>query len=142
MFDAQVRQNKIPVIRRSLPALLSKALRKAAFEVERLAKEGAPVDTGALRASIYVALSGESDYAEASADAEARMQQKKGGAVLPEIKPGEDLTAIVAVAAAHGIYIEHGTERQAARPFLQPALDKVGPAFQDAVRQVFEKAAE
>jgi len=46
------------------------------------------------------------------------------------------LTAVVAVHAPYGLYLEMGTRRMAARPFLKPAVDKVKPAFREAMRQV------
>ncbi len=43
----------------------------------------------------------------------------------------------VAVGAEYGAYLELGTARMAARPYLGPAADKVKPAFERALGQVF-----
>ena len=145
-MNASVTNNNIPAIISALPNVLSAVLRKSAFDVERAAKDAAPVDTGALRASIYVSISGDSDYAEKSAEAQSLMagktdKERKEVGILPEVKSDDELTAVVAVAAAHGAYVEYGTARKGARPFLNPAMDHVRSSFLAAVRQAIEKAA-
>lgn len=44
--------------------------------------------------------------------------------------------AIVSVGAEYGLYLELGTRRMAARPFLRPAVDAVRDAFVQAMRKV------
>lgn len=41
----------------------------------------------------------------------------------------------VNVGADYGIYNEYGTVHMAARPFLRPAIEKVTPTFQAALRR-------
>lgn len=43
-----------------------------------------------------------------------------------------DLRAEVIVGAEYGLYIEYGTSRMAAQPFLNPAVEFVRPAFEAA----------
>lgn len=40
----------------------------------------------------------------------------------------------VVVGADYGLYVEYGTYRMAARPFLRPALDTVRPVFLAAMK--------
>lgn len=47
-----------------------------------------------------------------------------------------DLHWRVTVGADYGIYVEHGTSRMAAQPYMRPAIDAVRPAFIAAMRQV------
>lgn len=42
----------------------------------------------------------------------------------------------VAVGAEYGVYLEMGTRRQAPRPFLGPAVEKVWPEFVKALEQI------
>lgn len=69
-------------------------LLKAAIRVERMAKRLCPVDTGRLRASITHAL--ESD--------------------------AQGVLAIVGTDVHYAPYVEFGTSRMAAQPYLRPAL--------------------
>jgi len=47
-----------------------------------------------------------------------------------------EFTAVVAVHARYGLYLEMGTVHMAARPFLRPAVDKWKPSFLAAMRQI------
>jgi HK97 gp10 family phage protein len=67
-----------------------------AFEVEARAKEFCPVDTGALRASIFT-----------------------------EILQGGDVVARVGPSMEYGPYVELGTSRMGAQPYLMPALQTI-----------------
>lgn len=115
--------------------LLSAVVRKAAFDVEREAKQNAPVDTGALKASIYVSTKGKSDYAKASADAKAIQPKAE---IFPEEKAQEELEAIIGVGVDYGEAVEHGTTRQRAQPYMTPAVEKIRPQFEKAVEKVLE----
>jgi hypothetical protein len=46
----------------------------------------------------------------------------------------------VVVGAAHGIYLELGTEHIAARPFVTPALEHLAPLFVTRVEQILSDA--
>lgn len=97
---------------------LDAAVRATAFAVEGSAKQGAPVDTGALRASIYTVTSQGSGGGKAAAVASARRPDQafdSGG----EVKP---LTALVVVGAQYGVHLEYGTVHMPAQPYLYPAL--------------------
>ncbi len=124
-------KSKIPNLTRELRQDLSAVVRKAAFDIEGQAKVAAPVDTGALRASIYVAMRGETDYAQSAAEAQA----KQAGVVLfPANAPGEDLAAHVAVGASYAAPVEFK------RPFLLPAVERVRGPLMAAIKAVLEKA--
>jgi len=89
------------------------ALGAVAFTVERLAKLLAPVDTGALRASIYTAMPGQAN----------QLPPVPGGAKRVAIPtPTEALVAHVGPSVDYGVYQEFGTRFMAAQPFLIPAL--------------------
>jgi len=105
-----IESNKLPGLPAEARRHLSQAVRKAAHDIEARAKTKAPVDTGALKASI------------------------KARAV-------DQLTSEVVVGQSYGLFQEFGTVRMAARPFLRPAVEEVGPAFEAAAGQAIEEAA-
>jgi HK97 gp10 family phage protein len=92
------------------------AVRKTALDVERDAKAMAPVDTGNLKGSI-----GHSD--------------------LRTVGQSGALEATVGPTAAYGVHLEFGTSRTAPQPFMGPALDRQTPAFEQAMAQLAERAA-
>lgn len=82
-------------------------LRKSAFDVERLGKQNAPVDTGHLRSSISTDFAGDG----------------RGGSMSAEIGP----------TAMYGAFLEFGTSRMSPRPYMNPAADVVEPQFNAAM---------
>ncbi len=102
----RIEYNHLPQISAQMEDRASQVVRKAAFEVEKRAKEVVPVDSGTLKGSI---------------------QTKADG-----------LQATVGVGAEYGIYVEMGTYKMAAQPFMTPAAEAVRPAFYEAMRQILE----
>jgi HK97 gp10 family phage protein len=49
-----------------------------------------------------------------------------------------DLNADVRVGAEYGIYVEYGTRKMSARPFLRPAAEKVKDEFVEACKQAMQ----
>lgn len=47
----------------------------------------------------------------------------------------------VAVGAEYGLYVEMGTLRTPAKPFLIPAAEAVAPAFEQAIEAIFQGPA-
>lgn len=109
---------------KAIAALLGTAADAAvlatARDIVQDAQGVAPVKTGCLRASIYIQADGEDTYAEASADAASRNPKAK---ILPELDGRQPREAFVGVAAGHGEFLELGTPKMAAQPFLTPAAD-------------------
>ncbi len=112
----------------ALPDILSKVVRKAAFDIQSDAQSLAPRDTGFLANSIYVKTSKESTYSQ------VEQPTKKDASLLEEVEtPPDDQTAYVAVGSNYGIYVEYGTVHQPAQPYLTPAVE--------AGQEALEKAA-
>lgn len=84
----------------------AEAVRAAGFEAQRIARQLAPVDTGVLRASISV-----------------------GHPSGRDTRPG-DLAVQVGPTAEYGAFVEFGTTRAGAQPYMTPAAERVGPAFE------------
>lgn len=112
-------------ILRNLPGNRDQLVRRIAFEVEARAKQKAPVDTGALRASIYTRTSKGSE-------------QAPGTQELPAPEKG---VAHVGPSVEYGIYQELGTSDMAPQPYLGPAVAEVR-ANLERFRGDFERLAE
>ena len=111
-------------ILRNLGGNRDRVVRRIAFEVEARAKQKAPVDTGALRASIYTRTSNE---------------QAPGPHPIPA--PTEPGVAHVGPSVEYGVYQELGTSRMAAQPYLGPAVAEVRAnleRFRDEFRDLAE----
>lgn len=123
--------NHFPELADALGEVLSQVVRKTAFDMASHASNAAPVDTGFLANSIYVATWDTSTYAD-----------KTGISLdlLPEVAiPADEYTAFVAVGANYGIYVEMGTRFMPAQPYFYPAVDAVEPAFEAALAAVEKK---
>lgn len=85
---------------------LALVVRKAAFDVERIAKTLAPVDTGFLKNSIHTEI----------------------------VANNWRVYAADVIADAHYAgFVEYGTSRMAPQPYMGPALDRVAPGFEAAL---------
>jgi HK97 gp10 family phage protein len=115
IMSVTVNTTRLNNIIRNVDGDMADVVATIAFAVERVAKTMAPVETGALKASIYAKL-------------------KKGGhqptqfdgvvyVDLPE--PESELEAIVGPTVEYGIYLELGTSRQSAQPYLTPAVEQI-----------------
>lgn len=118
----------------AMPALIHRAIReavaKAAYDVQAHAADNAPVETGYLKSSVYVVLYDKSTYGEG-------FQESGTSAPLPEVDhPANDMTAFVAVAAEYGLFVELGTSKAPAQPYLVPALELVAPQFKAALSRL------
>jgi HK97 gp10 family phage protein len=87
----------------------SLVVRKAAFDVERYAKQNAAVDTGFMRSSIHTVI-------------QTNNWRTYGAEVIAE--------------AAYSYFVEAGTSRMAPQPFMGPALDRVEPGFVAALEAI------
>lgn len=87
----------------------------AAFEVERMAKQMAPIDTGALRNSIYTATRSDN----------RAPNPLHGESVSPIPSPSGNIFAVVGAGVDYAIFVELGTHRMADQPFLSPSVEYV-----------------
>jgi HK97 gp10 family phage protein len=102
-------------------------VRKIAFEVEAQAKINAPVDTSAMRNSIYTVTPQQDGYGAASG---AALSANPKAATAQHPKPAQGV-AHVGPCVDYAEYVELGTSRMAAQPFLVPAVEQVGNAYND-----------
>lgn len=82
------------------------AVRKATFDIQRIAQSMVPVRTGNLKNSIGVEFE------------------------------NDGFTSLVGPTANYGAYVEYGTSKMAARPYMNPAAARVEPGFLKAMSQI------
>ncbi len=114
--------NRFPQMATGLHEALALAVKKVAFDVEAQAKTHAAVDTGFMKNSVYTVTVDSSDYSADGIDA------------LPQVDaPPDDHTAYVGVGANYAVYVETGTSRMAAQPFMAPAAAHVEQGMAQAI---------
>lgn len=99
-----------------------KVVKSVAFQIEALAKIKAPVDTGALRNSIYVSLKTHN------------VPPTEATEVLPT--PTDNVSAYVGPSVEYAIYQELGTGEMEAQPFLIPALREIERQLEEHFREL------
>jgi len=130
---------------KQLPGAIDDNIRAIAFTIEGRAKMNSPIDTGALRASIYTqTLNGQyQDNRKVSfAQIESKATALNRDAELEQLPETKKLEVIVGPSVNYAIDVELGTSRRAATPFLTPAVRSVendmarhmGQAIQDALK--------
>lgn len=89
-------------------AATNRELDLSSKRIERTAKTKAPVDTGALKNTIFSAKAG-------------------------------NLTYKVTAPQHYAVFVENGTRRMRAQPFLRPALDAERPKLISNLRKLYER---
>lgn len=117
---------RLDAILKHLDANIANAVAKAGFAVEAEAKLAAPVDTGALRASIYTSLHNGGRGTQAMSEARALRPDAVTGA-LPTPRNGN--TAYVGPSVSYGQEVELGSSSRPGTPYLQPAVRAVEAQF-------------
>lgn len=110
--------------------VVQNALLAGAYIIEGYAKVNAVYDTGFMRNSIYAKNRRTSNYAKRVAEARA---VNKDGPIMGESDTPSEQSAIVAVAAEYGAYVEYGTSRMGAQPYMRPAVDQHIPEITEAI---------
>ena len=105
-FRIRLVENRIPQLKGKARERARLAVRKAAFDINAHAKAVVPVDTGKLKGSIQMEILDEGDR------------------------------ALVGACAHYAPYVEFGTYKMAAKPYLTPAVERVRPSFEAAMRRL------
>lgn len=107
-----------------MPEKVDAAVRGTAFQVQALAAVNSPRDTGANASSIYTKTS-------------QGASGKPGdlGDILPEVKLCE---AVVGPSMSYSAFLEYGTSRMAARPYLLPAAEQAPALFAANIKAVMK----
>lgn len=104
-----IKFNRFPEIAAAMPEKTKAVVAKTAFDVEAHAKNVVPVDTGALKNSISTEFE------------------------------NDGLTAIIAPHMEYAAFVEYGTRRMSAQPYMTPAAEAVRPAFIGAMKQMLQE---
>lgn len=121
--------------------VLERTLKKAAAPVAATARNNAPVDTGALKASIVIEVkrtnAGKVAFAEALRSGATRTEAGRAARSANRAAAGQGASAMVRVRAKapHAIFAEYGTVKSPAHPFLGPALQSNRTGVFATVRQ-------
>lgn len=129
----------------ALPRLMrersKRAVDETATQIQINARQIAPRDTGSLSESIYVNNGESSDYSTRTAAARAVNKQVR---ILEEIRPDfvislgggdPEYSAVVGVAAEHGLPVEFGTRFMDPQPYMTPAVEPQRDQFIDRMKQ-------
>jgi HK97 gp10 family phage protein len=115
--------NGLPAVAALIESSVDDMVVQACWDIAAAAQGFAPEDTGFLKSSIYTSTKDGSNYGQG-------ITQPPGDAYqLEEVDKPPAHTGYVAVAANYGIYVEFGTRKAGAQPYLIPAVEKVRPSF-------------
>lgn len=115
-----------------------KALTMCGMVIERAAKQLAPADTGLLRNSITWALAGKKPAAKSYKANKPKNGVIQTGEYSGTAPDDDELSVYVGTNVEYAPYVELGTSKQEAQPFLKPAAAD----SKNALKQCFEKAFE
>lgn len=132
-LDIQIQLGDLGPLQAALRARAAELVAKAAFDIEAVAKQLAPVDTGALKNSISAVTAAGSDY-DANVGIAQGLNPQAQIAAAPE--PADELEAFVVVPVHYAAYLEYGTVHMPAQPFLTPAVEAVAPSLRQAAGQL------
>ena len=113
---------------RNMEGNKEKVGRMIGFELEAEAKKRAPRDTSAMSNSIYTVTKDYNGYAAASGKAKAYNPKAE---TQPHPKPTGNVIANVGPCVNYAEFVEFGTSRQAAQPFLTPAAESLSRKLND-----------
>ena len=119
------------------PEKVDAAIRETAFDAEAIAKANAAVDTGAMRASIFTKTSQGDNYGEAENDALEHNPDVTTLDPTPGVPPL--MTAYVAPGVKYAGFVEFGTSKMAAQPFMTPAIEKAEESFARHIAEQFNE---
>jgi HK97 gp10 family phage protein len=105
-----------------------KAGRMIGFELESETKRRAARDTSAMANSVYTATKKYSGYSSASGAARSSNPKVE---TSPHPQPSGNVLARVGPCVNYAEYVEFGTSRMAAQPFLTPAAEVVSQKIND-----------
>ena len=127
-FSIRLDTTELDRVAKKLDINRKRLAKRIAFEVENEAKQFAKVVTGAMMNSIYTVTQDTDGYSRAASAAKA----KNPDANIVQIpKPYGEVLARVGPCVDYGEFVEFGTSRMGAQPYLTPAVEKVAQEYND-----------
>ncbi len=93
----------------------------------------APRRTGFMADNVYMSAWDESTYGQGPAPPTDDVY------LLPEEKPGDDMSAIVGAAADYSAFVNYGTRYMAAQPFFDQGVETTQGEFEGITRVAFNE---
>ena len=119
----EIDTRRLNALIRKIPGNVATAVGATAFAIQRQAQINAPVDTSALRNSIYTRIGNQPDGYSAMAAEVSSLNPEAVLGQLPE--PENATTAYVGPSVEYGVHVELGTSKRGAQPYLGPAVEAV-----------------
>lgn len=139
-LDVKVRLGPLRKFSKELRKELTKELDKAAVNMMTKAIARAPRKTGSLQKSIFVITPLRNTSRKAAAMAKAF--NPKAVITGASFSGKADLTIVIGSRVAHAVFVEFGTVRQAAQPFLNPTIRDFKGSITRRWNRVVKKAAD
>ena len=156
MANFGISQNNIPVVNREIENSIMVALEACGLQAERYAKMLCPVDTGLLRNSIthavggsalrgnYRASYGENTYKDRSGNVRRYTAGSRNagsvrvGSINVNVGQQGDHTVYIGTNVYYAPYVEYGTRKMEARPFLSSSIQGHKSDFEDLFKEAFK----
>jgi len=139
--DIKLNDTKLRALPDRFRSMGDALVRRTAYWIEGKAKTLCIYDTGFLRSSIYTLDSQRggtpADAARAMARSKLEARGLPGRPFSAPPTPPKALTAYVVVGAEYGAFIEYGTIRSRAYPFLTPAFEAARPEWEEGLRKLW-----
>lgn len=97
-----------------------------AFQAEGLMKQLAVKDTSAMANSVYTVTKDDDGYSQAAGDAHAKRPNVE---TEPHPKPEGNIIARVGPCVNYAGYVEFGTSKMAAQPFVGPSIESLADRY-------------
>ena len=128
-IEVTLEANNTEEVKEALKEAVQKALTEIGIQVENYATMLCPVDTGRLRGSITFATVTEQDSPREPAEASDGVQET----------PDEN-SVVIGTNVEYAAYVEMGTSKMDARPYLEPAVMNHVDEYQQMVEECLHNA--
>src|SRR6266700_3996449 len=116
--------NRFPELAAALKPSLQKGVQASGEQMVSNIEGPAPRRSGFMAENVYVSGPLSSTYGSGSIAPPGDSYQ------LPEVMPGDDMTAVVGAAANYSAYVNYGTRYMAAQPFFDQGVEATRGEFE------------
>ena len=116
--------NRFPELAAALKPALQKGVQATGEQMVSNIADPAPRESGFMAENVYVSGPLSSTYGSGS------IQPPGDSYLLPEVKPGDDMTAVVGAAADYSVFVNYGTRYMPAQPFFDKGVETTRGEFE------------